>query len=259
MKREGGHGPWRPWPHYFQEKSFSNCFCYTLATLAWWHRCDIRLISFQTSKNQCFHIRSPKKKTIASSWKSGNLPACFKFQASLGQTLMGPMIRVIAIDSLQTDVHVQIQQIMRFFFRSDRRFVFKTCVATRIIAPWLQDLKKFGCTVLHRSTFCASDDFSRRVSWAMGWVFTYTTSWLHFQSALAASNSLTHGILSDLITDNTYQNFLMTWCSKFTKKPAPPRFGKWWNQASIAADLIATSSNCRATLEQCRDRGDGEG
>lgn len=38
---------------------------------------------------------------------------------------------------------------------------------------------------------------------------------------------------------------------------SPPRFGRWWNQASIAADLIATSSNCRATLEQCRDQGEG--
>ena len=34
-------------------------------------------------QNQCFHIRSPKKNLLHLSWKSGNLPACFKFQASL--------------------------------------------------------------------------------------------------------------------------------------------------------------------------------
>ena len=60
---------------------------------------------------------------------SANFPACFKFQSSLWPNDTDDS------HSLQTDVQFQIQPILQLLQRSDPRFVFKTCGATRIIAP----------------------------------------------------------------------------------------------------------------------------
>lgn len=62
---------------------------------------------------------------------SANFPACFKFQSSLWPNDTDDS------HSLQTDVRFQIQPILQLLQRSHPRFVFKTCAATRIIAPWL--------------------------------------------------------------------------------------------------------------------------